>query len=214
MINYLFVLDINSNEILFDQPKEAKNKYKTQIKVAIEKIKPITIQEQERGRRNLEDKARIYYQRLNDKMMAGAIAIEVKKESDLYRLFADLNAQIKQTKTALKENKELEAWLNVEIGKFNKGERMSAAERINNRVLHANDMVEAKIAKELEKFEQLEALDKEVIEMETMAKSFEGNAAELHKEALLYNRRLQVMMWGGAGLAAIIVGIWMIDVIF
>ena len=212
MINYLFVLDINSNEIILDKPKKAKGTYKDIIKTAIQKIKPMGLADQERGKKTLEANNKIYYQKLNAKLLTGAVATQIKKEGDVYRLFADLNNQIKQTKAALKANKELETWLKTEVTKFNKGERLSSAARINERVSSANNMVEGMLAKELEKFEQLEEIDKDVIEMEEMAKSFENNATDLHNEAFWYNRKLQIMIWGGVGLVGVFAGIYIVDI--
>ena len=214
MIHYIFALNINSNVTLIDKPKSLKSTYKNPIKQALQKIQPASLSEDYRGKKQLKKNEFVFYQKIDQTLMLGAVASNVKKDSEIYRFFTDIHAQIKQSKSQLKGNKEIERWLKNEIELFNKGGRLSASQRINKRLESANKKVEERITKEVQKFDDLEGLESEILEMESMTQEMQSNAGELHREAYIMNKKLEIMIWGGVGLLGIMVGIWLLEVVF
>lgn len=213
MLRYFFVVDINSNEILVDKPKKSKGKYKTPVRQALQKIKPGSMAEDERGKKNLEDGEVILYQKMNSKVLMGAIVHNCKKDSDVYRLFNDFNEEIKNSKKPLKGSKELETWIKTQSDVLNRGDRSNSAARINNRLEQANSKIEARITQEMKKFEELDSLEQEIIQMEEVSKDMSSNAVVLHREAYLYNKKLELMIWGAVALLSVIIGVWLLEVV-
>ena len=213
MIHYIFALNINSNVTLIDTPKSLKSTYNKPIKQALKKIQPASLSEEYRGKKLLKKSEYFIYQKLDQTLMVGAVTSDVKKDSEIYRFFTDIHMQIKQLKSPLKGNKEIEKWLKSEITLFNKGERLSASQRINKRLESANKKVEERITKEVQKFDDLEGLEGEILEMESMTQEMQSNAGELHREAYIMNKKLEILIWGGVGLLGIMVGIWLLEVV-
>lgn len=212
MINYFFVLDINSNGILIDKPKSSKPKYKNVTRVLVDKVKPALLARSERGKKSLGGE-QVFYQKINDKIMLFAIGHDIKHEGHVFRLFTDFYREMERSTKPLKGNRELETWLKDNINKVNKGARMTAAERINKKVEDINNKISERLNKEIQKLDNLQELDDDVIKIEDEAKQMRTTAVELHQEAWIYNRKLEIMVWGAVGLLVVIIGIWLLQIV-
>ena len=204
MISYFFAYNISSNATSNTFPADKAGKYAGDIEKAVKSLKAKSLAKDSRGKKLFESGETFMYQKMTKDVLVCSISQEVKTEGDMYRLFVDFYDEAEKKKAFAKDGL-MKEWLSEEIGKYNAGERISKGAKVNKRMEKMNEKIGNRINIEMDKFDDLMAMNEDMLDMEQDAKEAKQLATEVHTEAWWYNKRMGMLLFGSIGTIVMVI---------